>query len=59
MKLLNSLRFYTLFTGIVLFLLGFLGFAFRHKIDLPDGYLLLSLILGFWGILIGIRYKAS
>ena len=45
-------RTYCLTVGIILFLIGFLGFAFRSFFDLPDKYLLLSLVLGFWGLLV-------
>jgi hypothetical protein len=40
--------------GTLLFLLGLFGFAFRSDTSLPDGYLIAALILGFWGILVGI-----
>ncbi len=43
---------YSLITGLVLFLIGFLGFAFRDIFNLPDKYLLLFLILGFWGLVV-------
>jgi hypothetical protein len=53
MKLHNP-KSYSLITGTILFLLGFLGFAFRGSFNVPDSYLLLSLILGFWGIVVGL-----
>jgi hypothetical protein len=49
---LTTPRSYTLMTGLILFLIGFLGFAFRQLFDLSDKYLLLSLILGFWGLVV-------
>ena len=57
MNKLNNPKFYTLFTGTVLFLFGFLGFAFRNSFNLPDGYLLVSLVFGFWGIVVGVYNK--
>lgn len=50
---LGSPKNYALITGILLFALGFFGFAFRGSFNLPDIYLLASLVLGFWGILVG------
>ena len=55
---LQSTKYYSLITGAILFLLGFLGFAFRD-INMPDAYLLLSLVLGFWGIAVGIGKKSK
>ncbi len=52
---LNSHRSYALVTGSVLFLFGVVGFAFRQSFDLADKYLVLSLILGFWGVVVGFR----
>ena len=49
---LNNTRTYTAFCGTLLFLLGFFGFAFRSSFDLPNKYLILALLLGFWGIVI-------
>ena len=40
--------------GVLLFLLGLFGFAFRTDTSLPDSYLVAALVLGFWGILVGI-----
>jgi len=51
---LHNPKSYALITGIILFALGFLGFAFRNNFDLPDRYLIVSLILGFWGIVVGV-----
>jgi hypothetical protein len=50
-------RSYTLITGIILFLVGFVGFAFPNIVNLPGGYLFLSLVLGFWGIVVGVAKK--
>ena len=44
---------YSLITGTILFLLGFVGFTFKTTFDLPDMYLFFSLVLGFWGIVVG------
>lgn len=55
MNKLGSAKFYTLFTGIVLFGMGFLGFAFPSLFNISDGYLFFSLVLGFWGIVVGIK----
>ena len=49
----NSQRSYTSVTGVILFLVGFCGFAFPNIISLPGGYLFVSLVLGIWGIVVG------
>jgi len=54
----NNPRSYSLVTGVILFALGFFGFAFPESFGIPYGYLLLSLVLGFWGIVVGIGNKA-
>jgi hypothetical protein len=51
----NNPRSYALTTGIILFALGFFGFAFAGTFNVPDSYLVVSLILGFWGIVVGVR----
>lgn len=45
-------RTYAAITGTLLFLLGFLGFAFRPQFDVPSSYLLGALVLGFWGVVV-------
>ena len=50
---LSSPRTYSLLAGLLLFALGFFGFAFRNNFDAPDSYLLGALVLGFWGIVVG------
>jgi hypothetical protein len=50
---LNSPRFYSLTVGIILFLFGFLGFAFPSSFNISDGCLFAALVLGFWGIVVG------
>jgi len=50
---LNSPRSYSLTVGIILFLFGFLGFAFPSSFNVPGGYLFAALVLGFWGIVVG------
>ena len=40
---------------IALFAFGFFGFAFRESFNVPDYYLFISLILGFWGIVVGTK----
>ena len=47
----SSQKIYALVSGIILFLVGIIGFAFG-SLNIPDGYLLLSLVLGFWGIVV-------
>ena len=54
---LSTPRSYSLITGIILFLVGFVGFAFPNIVSLPGGYLFLSLALGFWGIVVGVNKK--
>jgi hypothetical protein len=53
----NSPRSFSLATGIILFLVGFFGFAFPNIISLPGGYLFVSLVLGIWGIVVGSAKK--
>ena len=43
-------RTFALLAGIILFAIGFFGFAFRSAFELSDKYLLLSLVMGFWGL---------
>lgn len=43
---------YTRVVGVILFVIGLFGFAFRSDNSLPDIYLISALVLGFWGILI-------
>ena len=54
---LNSQRSYTSVTGVILFLVGFCGFAFPNFISLPTGYLFAGLVLGFWGVIVGLAKK--
>lgn len=49
-----SKQFYCLITGSILFCIGLFGYAFRTGFHVGDGYLLLNLALGFWGIIVGI-----
>jgi len=49
---LNSSKIYARITGVVLFLVGLVGFAFRNANSLPDIYLIFALALGFWGIVV-------
>ncbi len=49
---LRNPRVYARITGVVLFLLGLMGYAFRSANSLPDVYLLGFLLLGFWGIIV-------
>jgi hypothetical protein len=51
---LNSPRAYALLTGFLLFAFGFFEFAFRSNTDMSSGFLLASLALGFWGIVVGV-----
>lgn len=54
MKKIANKQFYCLLTGSILFSIGLLGYAFRTGFNVPDSYLLLNLLLGFWGILLGL-----
>lgn len=54
MKNLYSAKIYALTSGGLLFGLGLLGFAFRPNFDLPVPYLLMGLVVGFWGIVVGV-----
>ncbi len=56
---LSSLRTYALLTGVLLFTLGFLGFAFRGNFKAPDSYFLGALVLGFWGIVTGLANRQT
>jgi len=59
MQKLSTPRNYALIVGIILFALGFFGFIFRGYFRAPDHYLFLSLVLGFWGILVAIANKKN
>jgi len=49
-------RHYAFLTGLVLFLLGLFGFAFRSAFSgIGNGYLLLALALGFWGLIVSVQ----
>jgi cytochrome c oxidase assembly protein Cox11 len=48
--ILSKTKNYARIVGVILFLVGLLGFAFRTGSSLPDLYLLICLVLGFWGI---------
>lgn len=52
-----STKFYSLATGVILFGLGFIGFAFRNSFDIPTKYLIFCLLLGFWGLVISVGRK--
>jgi hypothetical protein len=54
---LNSPRSYSSIVGTILFLFGFLGFAFPNSFNVPGGYLFAALVLGFWGIVVGVTKK--
>ena len=45
---------YARIVGVILFLIGLMGFAFRSDNSLPDVYLGGALVLGFWGIVSGV-----
>ena len=53
-EMIRQSKNYARFTGGVLFLIGLLGFAFRQSSVLPDTYLLAFLVLGFWGVIVGV-----
>lgn len=53
-KFLKHSKNYALLVGAGLFLLGFLGFIFKSSSAIPNAYLLLAIIIGFWGILVGL-----
>jgi inner membrane protein involved in colicin E2 resistance len=48
---------YALLTGAVLFIIGLLGFVFKSSNSLPDVYLLLFVVVGFWGIITALRER--
>jgi hypothetical protein len=52
MQSLLKLKTYTLVSAGLLFAIGLYGFAFRGLTSLPDFYLFISLILGFWGLIV-------
>lgn len=54
LPILRQTKNYTRIVGVILFAIGLLGFAFRSDNSLPDMYLVGALILGFWGIVIGL-----
>lgn len=45
-----SPKTFALTVGLLLFLFGVFGFAFKTTFDVADKYLLISIILGFWGV---------
>ena len=45
---------YARLVGVILFLIGLFGFAFRSDNSFPDLYLGGALVLGFWGIISGL-----
>ena len=49
---LRNPKAYARLSGVILFLLGLTGYAFRSANSLPDIYLIGFLILGFWGIIV-------
>jgi hypothetical protein len=56
MTKLSSQRTYVLITGLILFLLGLLGFAFRASFTgIADRYLFAALVLGFWGLVLSTK----
>ena len=52
--ILRQTKNYARIAGVILFLIGLFGFAFRSDDSLPDVYLAGALILGFWGIVSGL-----
>lgn len=52
MQSLLKLKTYTLVSAGLLFSIGLYGFAFRGLTNLPDFYLFISLVLGFWGLIV-------
>lgn len=53
---LSSPRSFSFLAGLILFLLGLFGFAFRAVFTGVGGrYLLLALILGFWGLVVAVQ----
>lgn len=52
--MLRQTKNYARIVGVILFLIGLFGFAFRSDNSLPDVYLGGALILGFWGIISGV-----
>jgi|GEM_PF-2502613 len=49
---LSNQKTYSIVVGSILFTLGFFGLAFNSSFDVPSRYLVGSLILGFWGIVV-------
>ncbi len=52
MKWIFHKKIYALVCGFLLFAFGVVGFAFRGSFDIGGQYLILSLLLGFWGLLV-------
>ncbi len=52
--MLRQTKNYARIVGVILFLIGLFGFAFRSDNSLPDLYLGAALVLGFWGIVSGL-----
>ncbi len=54
----NSPKTYTLVTGLILFAIGLFGFAFHGNLNIPDSYLVASLVLGFWGLVVAANSRS-
>jgi len=53
---LSSPRHFSFITGLILFLLGLFGFAFRSAFSgIGNMYLFLALVLGFWGLIVSVQ----
>ncbi len=59
LSFLSKSKNYAIFTGVIFFAIGLLGFIFKSNNSLPDYYLLLFIVLGFWGILVGLRDRGQ
>lgn len=57
---LSSPRTFSFLVGLILFLLGLFGFAFRAMFTgIGDRYLLLALVFGFWGLIVSVQKVAD
>lgn len=54
----KNAKHYSMFSGLVLFLLGLFGFSFRESFSgIGDIYLFFSIVLGFWGLFVSFVKK--
>jgi hypothetical protein len=56
-KFFGQSKNYALVIGIICFAIGIFGFVFKSENSISSPLLLLFIVLGIWGILVGVREK--